>query len=257
MEIVEIIKAELKRRKKMYDGCAAAAGEKNLPSALESNELASSICDSLLSFIESAQKETKNDTARRSGPRWIHAGYSSKPEIRFTHIDNVPYLQNGAHFIWLSDLENLPKDGSDLTNPAGVPDVKSPFTGGKVTLESKEDEVLFRGEKITVSRQYYRCVDTGKEFTTNGLDDDMMWAVVRAYCEKKCLGFRDLLPDDKAVEADYEKLYENAKQQVCQTCPNSKGECVYLIRHMQDNCPLLDDVMRGYEMCLEDIKKTK
>ena len=49
-------------------------------------------------------------------PRWIHANYSDKPEIRYTP-SGIPYLQNGTHMIWLSDLDTLPKDGTDLTNP--------------------------------------------------------------------------------------------------------------------------------------------
>ena len=64
-------------------------------------------------------------------------------------------------------------------------DMKSPFTGGKVAILSREEEVTFRGEKVKITRKYYRCVDTGREFTDSKLDDDMMWAVFRAYCEKK------------------------------------------------------------------------
>ena len=49
-------------------------------------------------------------------PRWIHANYSDKPEIRHSPSGDS-YLQNGSYMIWLSDLETLPKDGTDLTNP--------------------------------------------------------------------------------------------------------------------------------------------
>lgn len=47
---------------------------------------------------------------------WIHANYSDKPEIRYSPSGD-PYLQSGSYMIWLSDLETLPKDGTDLTNP--------------------------------------------------------------------------------------------------------------------------------------------
>lgn len=73
-------------------------------------------------------------------------------------------------------------------------DMKSPFTGGKVVILSKEEEVTFRGEKIKITRKYYRCVDTGREFTDNKLDDDMMWTAFRAYCEKKGItSFTDIM----------------------------------------------------------------
>lgn len=66
-------------------------------------------CKCIIDVIDSLQKE-------QPFPRWIHANYSDKPEIRYTP-SGTPYLQNGFHMIWLSDLETLPKDGTDLTNP--------------------------------------------------------------------------------------------------------------------------------------------
>lgn len=61
----------------------------------------------------------------------------------------------------------------------------SPFTGGKVELINSESTVTFRGEQITAPRQFYRCVDTGHEFTDGKLDDDFIWAVFRKYCSEK------------------------------------------------------------------------
>lgn len=72
-----------------------------------------------------------------------------------------------------------------MTKTEQIIEMKSPFTGGKVTLENKETEVDYRGEKIKVNRQYYRCADTGKEFTDSKLDDDFMWSVFRAYWQNK------------------------------------------------------------------------
>jgi len=72
--------------------------------------------------------------------------------------------------------------------------LKSPFTGGAVTIHTREEEVTFRGEKIKINRQYYRCEDTGREFTDSNLDDDMMWTVFRKYCEKKGIeSFKDIV----------------------------------------------------------------
>lgn len=73
-------------------------------------------------------------------------------------------------------------------------DMKSPFTGGKVAILSRQEEVTFRGEKVKILRKYYRCEDTGRKFTNDKLDDDMMWAVFRAYCEKKGMtSFTDIM----------------------------------------------------------------
>ena len=73
--------------------------------------------------------------------------------------------------------------------------VKSPFTGGKCTLEKKIDTVRFRDEVISAERWFYRCVDTGRDFTDSSLDDDFMWAVFRAWCERKGFeSFQDISP---------------------------------------------------------------
>ena len=85
-------------------------------------------------------------------------------------------------------------------------EMKSPFTGGKVTILSREEEVTFRGEKIKVTRKYYRCEDTGREFTDSKLDDDMMWTAFRAYCEKKGMtSFTDIILKQEQTEVDLEK----------------------------------------------------
>lgn len=88
-------------------------------------------------------------------------------------------------------------------------DMKSPFTGGKVVILSREEEVTFRGEKVKIIRKYYRCVDTGREFTDGKLDDDMMWAVFRAYCEKKGMtSFTDIMLKQEQPEVELEKEYK-------------------------------------------------
>ena len=67
--------------------------------------------------------------------------------------------------------------------------IRSPFTGGIVDLLEREEEITFRGEKIKINRKYYKCRDTGHEFTNTELDDEMMWTVFRKYCELKSLSF--------------------------------------------------------------------
>ena len=84
--------------------------------------------------------------------------------------------------------------------------MKSPFTGGKVAILSREEEVTFRGEKVKITRKYYRCEDTGREFTDSKLDDDMMWDTFRAYCEKKGItSFTDIVLKQEQPEVELEK----------------------------------------------------
>ena len=48
---------------------------------------------------------------------------------------------------------------------------KSPFTGGVVELLTEEATTTFRNERYSYTRYYYRCVDTGRTYTDNELDD--------------------------------------------------------------------------------------
>lgn len=58
---------------------------------------------------------------------------------------------------------------------------KSPFTGGPVKLMSRRETVRFRGIEIQITRYYYKCIDTGHEFTDAELDDRMMADVKKEY----------------------------------------------------------------------------
>ena len=62
---------------------------------------------------------------------------------------------------------------------------KSPMTGGKLQLLTEEGEVTFRGEKVKYPHKHYHCIDSGEDFTDTELDNDNMWAIFRAYCEKR------------------------------------------------------------------------
>lgn len=57
---------------------------------------------------------------------------------------------------------------------------KSPFTGGEVELCTEQATTLFRKERYTYTSYYYRCVDTGRSFTDNELDDKSLEQV---YCQ--------------------------------------------------------------------------
>ncbi len=48
--------------------------------------------------------------------------------------------------------------------------MKSPFTGGEVTLLKEKRTIDFRNEKFEILFHYYLCKDTAKEFTDEELD---------------------------------------------------------------------------------------
>lgn len=62
--------------------------------------------------------------------------------------------------------------------------MKSPFTGGHVTLKSRLETFSFRGESFTLECQYYQCDDTGREFTNAEVDDKMLNDIFAQYRER-------------------------------------------------------------------------
>lgn len=64
-------------------------------------------------------------------------------------------------------------------------DIDMSFIGqGNYTEIEEEIEVTFRNQKYTIKHRCY-CNEKGEKFTTNRQDEDMMWAVFRAYWERK------------------------------------------------------------------------
>ena len=55
-----------------------------------------------------------------------------------------------------------------------------------------EIEVEFRGEKVTISREFYR--DGEMNYSTSEQDDNAIWAALRAWCEKKGITPFELYP---------------------------------------------------------------
>lgn len=105
-------------------------------------------------------------------------------------------------------------------NPVIYADIKSPFTGGKVTIETEEECVKYRGIDFKIDRQFYKCVDTGKRFTDDSLDSDVMWKLFRAYWELKGFEhFYEIDGYDKTDEFKRELLIEYAKTHFCDLIP--------------------------------------
>ena len=101
-------------------------------------------------------------------------------------IKNKPLAHNWEIIDENSELRKAFKEGYELAlEEAKLAPFKSPFTGGNVFIEEKESTVKYRGMDITVKAKYYRCEDTGREFTDSEVDTDFMWAVFRKYWENK------------------------------------------------------------------------
>ncbi len=58
--------------------------------------------------------------------------------------------------------------------------MRSPFTGGTATLMTEETTSVFRGEKFSYTRYYYRCDDTGIAFTDAESDG---WGIEQIYSQ--------------------------------------------------------------------------
>lgn len=62
--------------------------------------------------------------------------------------------------------------------------MRSPFTGGTATLMTEETTSVFRGEKFSYTRYYYRCDDTGIVFTDAESDGWGLEQIYSQYREK-------------------------------------------------------------------------
>lgn len=74
-----------------------------------------------------------------------------------------------------------------------VSDMKSPFTGGKVLRGMEKKTITFRGEEYIVPQRFFKCQDSGKEFTNAAIEDDNIWEVIKAYFNRKEISPFDLI----------------------------------------------------------------
>lgn len=70
-------------------------------------------------------------------------------------------------------------------------EMKSPFTGGAVTLHKEPKQLEFRKDKFTIQQHYYKCVDTGEEFSNDELDQINVNQLYNQYRERYGLPFPD------------------------------------------------------------------
>ena len=69
--------------------------------------------------------------------------------------------------------------------------MKSPITGGRMTLEWEWREMEFRKETWRVMFPYYKCADTGEQFTTTDSDGVWLAQVRNQYCRKYGIPYMD------------------------------------------------------------------
>ena len=63
-----------------------------------------------------------------------------------------------------------------------------------------EIEVEFRGEKVTISREFYRNGE--RNYSTSEQDDNAIWSALRAWCEKKGITPFELYPKQPEQPAE-------------------------------------------------------
>ena len=67
--------------------------------------------------------------------------------------------------------------------------IDSPFSKGKAVLHKKIKKMTFRKEEFDVYDLYYKCEDTGKEFSTTETGDITMKQLYNQYREKNNILF--------------------------------------------------------------------
>ena len=96
-------------------------------------------------------------------------------------------LVGGSYYEWLTPENALAavELAREEKKAAIKCEKKSPITGGEMQLMQEKSSVKFRGEEITFIKNFYHCVDSGQDFTDTELDNDNMWAIFRAYWERR------------------------------------------------------------------------
>jgi len=69
--------------------------------------------------------------------------------------------------------------------------MKSPFTDGEAILQHEKKELEFRKDVFTVTQFYYKCKDTGEDYTTDELDQINVNQLYNQYREKYGVPFPD------------------------------------------------------------------
>src|SRR5690606_15137392 len=69
--------------------------------------------------------------------------------------------------------------------------MKSPLTGKEMKLTKEKRSMVFRKETFEIVFHYYKCEDSGEQFTTTSLDEVNMNQVYNRYRDKFNIPFPD------------------------------------------------------------------
>lgn len=124
---------------------------------------------------------------------------------------------------------------------------KSPITGGEMRLMQEKSSVKFRGEDVTYIKKYYHCVDSGQDFTDTELDNDNMWAIFRAYWERR--GFEHFYDIDGYRE-EQEPASEDLEQ-VAREYTEKGSQCqeemdAFIAGAQWDRAQMMKDAISGF-----------
>lgn len=107
-----------------------------------------------------------------------------------------------------------------------------------------EIEVEFRGEKVTISREFYRNGEMN--YSTSEQDDNAIWAALRAWCEKKGITPFELYPkqSEQPVEGLEKEVDEYVKKQwdMLTSTDSTKSIVRRIARHFAEWQKKLDDL---------------
>ena len=98
------------------------------------------------------------------------------------------------------ELYGLPEDGEKYIRVKGMHDAYVDMLTyidhlpEQPVSDHHEIEVEFRGEKVTISREFYR--DGERNYSTSEQDDNAIWSALRAWCEKKGITPFELYPKE-------------------------------------------------------------
>ena len=73
--------------------------------------------------------------------------------------------------------------------------MKSPITGKEMVLIKEHRSMHFRKEAFKVVFHYYKCEDSGEQFTTTSMDEVNMNQVYNQYRDRFNIPFPDKLPE--------------------------------------------------------------
>ena len=185
------------------------------------------IMKKMIEHFKSKTKDTWCNMPVKSILDWLE-----KQKVLTEHKEGIYYYYRDGTFTFISSPAVENPHNFTVPKPNEKPvdydhemwkNCEANFEGGKKEVidhpekyglqkpaEWSEVELEFRGEKVTVKRQFYRD-NKGRGYSTAELDEEVAWNALRAWCEKKGISLYDLYPKVEWSEEDEEmvRFYEN------------------------------------------------